>query len=106
MKSILENWNTFQDRFLKRHIINRTPLCLVIAGDEETQKLGLQHRHSLEQNSGMRFVYGSPRLLSFWMKDTYIPLSIAFIDQDGKIVSIKHMKPHSEKSISSDQECK
>jgi uncharacterized membrane protein (UPF0127 family) len=106
MKSILENWSTFQDRFLKRLIINHTPLSVEIAGDEELQRIGLQHRHSLEQNSGMLFVYESPRLLSFWMKDTYIPLSVAFINQDGKIVSIKHMKPHSEDSISSDQECK
>ena len=106
MKLIMENWATFQDRFLKRLIVNSAPISVEIAGDDESQEMGLKHRHSLEQNSGMLFVYDSPRLLSFWMKDTYIPLSIAFMNQDGKITSIKHMKPHSEESISSDQECK
>jgi uncharacterized membrane protein (UPF0127 family) len=106
MRNILDGWNTFQDRFSKRLIINNSPLSVEIAGDDESQSMGLKHRQSLGQNSGMLFVYRSPRLLSFWMKDTYIPLSIAFINQDGKIANIKHMKPRSEESISSDQPCK
>ena len=81
-------------------------LDLEIPSTPEAFSAGLMFRESLDKNSGMLFIYQSPQLLSFWMKDTYIPLSIAFINQDGKILNIKHMKPRSEETISSDQECK
>ncbi len=54
---------------------------------------GLMFRKELSEDNGMLFIYPSPRILTFWMKDTYIPLDIAFIDKDETIVSIQHMKP-------------
>jgi uncharacterized membrane protein (UPF0127 family) len=51
------------------------------------------NRPSLAQNSGMLFVFGQIRLLTFWMKDTLIPLDMAFISQDLRIVKIERNAP-------------
>ncbi len=56
---------------------------------------GLMHRQSLHKNSGMLFVFDRPQKLSFWMKNTYIPLSIAYIDKEKVIKEIYEMKPQS-----------
>lgn len=61
----------------------------------EEQSLGLMYRDKLEENGGMLFVYPRENFLSFWMKDTRIPLSIAFIKADGRIIQIEPMKPYS-----------
>jgi hypothetical protein len=67
-----------------------------IARTPEEQMLGLMNRFSLKPDHGMIFVYERPAALSFWMKNTYIPLSIAFIAPDGRIVNIEDMKPQTE----------
>jgi len=64
-----------------------------VASDYATQTVGLMERKSLCENCGMLFVYAAPEQLSFWMKNTYIPLSIAFLDDDGKILQIEDMQP-------------
>ena len=56
---------------------------------------GLMYRRNLGQNSGMLFVYERAAHLSFWMKNTWVPLSVAFIDDNGDIVHIEDMDPHS-----------
>ena len=61
----------------------------------EEQILGLMYRDRLEENNGMLFVFPREKVLSFWMKDTRIPLSIAFIKADGRIIQIESMKPYS-----------
>ena len=61
----------------------------------EEQILGLMYRDKLEENDGMLFVFPREKVLSFWMKDTRIPLSIAFIQADGRIIQIESMKPYS-----------
>ena len=61
----------------------------------EEQSLGLMYRDKLEENGGMLFVYPRENVLSFWMKDTRMPLSIAFIKADGRIIQIESMKPYS-----------
>ena len=53
----------------------------------------MSRRASLPSNRGMLFVYAEPDILTFWMKNTHIPLSIAFIAADGLIVSIQKMNP-------------
>jgi uncharacterized membrane protein (UPF0127 family) len=54
---------------------------------------GLMGRTSLGTDEGMVFVFDGPTDGSFWMKDTLIPLSIAFWDEDGRIVGIRDMEP-------------
>ena len=55
---------------------------------------GLMYRRTLGKDSGMLFSYASPRPLSFWMKNTRIPLDIAFLDGEGRILQIEQMRQH------------
>jgi uncharacterized membrane protein (UPF0127 family) len=66
-----------------------------VARTEREQEKGLMFRERLGKDEGMLFVYGEEETLSFWMKNTRIPLSIAFIDKKGKIVDIQDMEPFS-----------
>jgi uncharacterized membrane protein (UPF0127 family) len=66
-----------------------------VAQTEEEKARGLMFRENLGQNEGMLFVYGRQEILTFWMKNTPLPLSIAFLDQRGKIVDIQDMEPFS-----------
>lgn len=66
-----------------------------IAADVQTRSYGLMHRSSLPADTGMLFVFDSVGQPCFWMKNTPLPLSIAFIDRDGYIVNMADMEPHS-----------
>ena len=72
-----------------------------VAASEQTRTTGLMYRFSLKPDSGMLFVFGNPQPLAFWMKNTYVPLSIAFIDAEGRIVNIEDMAPQTEATHSS-----
>jgi uncharacterized membrane protein (UPF0127 family) len=74
-----------------------------IARTDEERAQGLMNRKKLSDGRGMLFVFEEDQVRSFWMKDTYIPLSIAFITWDGRIVDIKDMYPHDEISVSSNR---
>ncbi|CAA9398573.1 MAG: hypothetical protein AVDCRST_MAG22-1262 [uncultured Rubrobacteraceae bacterium] len=63
-----------------------------VADDTQEMARGLMGRTALAGDAGMLFVYPEERELSFWMKDTLIPLSIAFMDSEGRIVDIQDMK--------------
>ncbi len=67
---------------------------------EETHR-GLKFRQSLPRDEGMYFVFEEEQQLSFYMRDTRIPLSIAFIRSEGVIESIADMIPLDERSVSS-----
>ncbi|GAC13148.1 DUF192 domain-containing protein [Aliiglaciecola lipolytica] len=67
----------------------------------EQRATGLMYRESLCANCGMLFKYTKPRKASMWMKNTYIPLDVAFIDKQGKITDIRAMQPHDLTSIGS-----
>lgn len=54
---------------------------------------GLMERESLPEGTGMLFIYESEATRSFWMKDTYIPLDIAYIDSGQRIIDIQQMEP-------------
>lgn len=66
-----------------------------IADTYETRQRGFMERESIPDGTGMLFVFESDRILSFWMKNTPTPLSIAYIDSEGKIRDIFDMKPYS-----------
>ena len=59
-------------------------------------RLGLMHRKTLGPNSGMLFFYRQPKIACMWMKNTHIPLSVLFIDNNFVITSIEHMSPKTE----------
>ncbi|WP_455204993.1 DUF192 domain-containing protein [Kaarinaea lacus] len=73
--------------------ISGKQLTTEIAADNASRRCGLSQRRRLAENNAMLFVYPYPLKLSFWMKDTHIALSIAFLDDDGRIISIQRMAP-------------
>ena len=68
-------------------------LQVELATTPETRALGLMNRFSLRTDHGMLFVFEAPQPLAFYMKNTYVPLSIAFVDSRGKILNIEDMRP-------------
>ncbi len=68
-------------------------LSVELAQTDSERARGLMHRRSLPRNAGMLFVYGHDTDGPFWMKNTRIPLSIAFMDSRGRILRILHMTP-------------
>jgi uncharacterized membrane protein (UPF0127 family) len=66
-----------------------------LATTPEQRATGLMHRPTMPTNDGMLFVFEQPGQQCFWMKNTLLPLSIAFLADDGSIVNIEDMKPQS-----------
>jgi len=64
-----------------------------LATTPEQRATGLMHRPTMPTNDGMLFVFEQPGQQCFWMKNTLLPLSIAFLADDGTIVNIDEMKP-------------
>jgi uncharacterized membrane protein (UPF0127 family) len=73
--------------------INGHQLIAEVASSPQQLERGLMYQRMLPDNRGMLFVFDAPQILRFWMKNTYLPLSIAFINADGVIVNITDMKP-------------
>jgi uncharacterized membrane protein (UPF0127 family) len=71
-------------------------LIVEVAATPATREKGLMNRFSLRPDHGMLFVFEAPQPLAFWMKDTYVPLSIAFVDAGGRILNIEDMRPRDE----------
>jgi len=71
------------------------PVVLEVASDNKHRQIGLMGRETLAENAGMLFSYDYERRpeQGFWMYQTLLPLDIAFLDQQGRIVSIRQMLP-------------
>lgn len=69
-----------------------------VAATPEQRQIGLMFRTQMPVHEGMLFVFEAPMPQCFWMKNTPLPLSIAFLADDGSIVNIADMKPFSEDS--------
>jgi len=76
----------------------RTEVQVEIADERAEQQRGLMERTELAENAGMLFVFDRDAPRSFWMRNTLIPLSIAYIASDGRIVDIQDMQPLDETS--------
>jgi len=83
-----------QDIVIDGHVVD----C-EIANTDPSRMQGLMNRESLAQNTGMLFVFPWADQQSFWMRDTHIPLDIAFADVHGKILNIEAGQPLSEKRM-------
>ena len=64
-----------------------------VADSDDERAVGLMNRESLPEDAGMIFVFSEDQDGGFWMKDTLVPLSIAFADADGRILRILDMEP-------------
>jgi len=82
--------------------LNGSTVIAEVANTEASRNQGLMGRASLRKNHGMLFVFAVADRHGFWMKNTLIPLSIAFLDEQGVIVNIRDMSPHSEQIHSAD----
>ncbi|MCK5402333.1 MAG: DUF192 domain-containing protein [Flavobacteriaceae bacterium] len=79
-----------------------TQFDIEIAESDYDTQTGLMHRHAMQNDRGMLFIFPDMRMRSFYMKNTYIPLDIIYLDKDRLIVSIQeNAKPVDETSLSS-----
>ena len=76
-----------------------------VARTREQLATGMMFRTEMAENEGMLFLFDHPQRTSFWMKNTLLPLSCAYLDSEGVILEIHHLKPLDEKPVvaSSDQ---
>ena len=91
---------------LSAHAQNRLPVTELTAGfhrieaevavDQASQAKGLMHRRSMRANHGMLFVFSRTNRHCMWMRNTLLPLSVAFLDAQGKIINIEDMQPETE----------
>ena len=78
-------------------------LNLIISNTDATRRKGLMNQAYLEKNTGMLFIWPSSKKQCMWMKNTSLPLSVAYLSSDGRILEIYDMVPFSEDSICSVQ---
>jgi hypothetical protein len=69
-------------------------LVVEVAATEEARAQGLMHRRILPESRGMLFVFREPAQHAMWMMNTYVPLSVAVLDERGRIINIADMQPH------------
>ena len=86
--------------------MKKIKLYVEVADTRYKQQMGLKNRKRMPKNSGMLFCFDYPYKLSFWMMDTYIPLDIAFLDEDGVVLQIEEMIPMSTRPVKCQHECR
>jgi uncharacterized membrane protein (UPF0127 family) len=70
-----------------------------LALTEIQQRTGMMFRTNMAENAGMLFVFGAPHRASFWMMNTVLPLSAAYIDPEGVILEIHDLQPHNTNEV-------
>jgi uncharacterized membrane protein (UPF0127 family) len=86
---------------LHRLTIGAQALDVEVAATDAARQRGLMFREALPAGRGMLFVFRTNRSLSFWMRDTLVPLDLAFADEEGRIFQIERMAPQSDEPRSS-----
>lgn len=74
---------------------------IAYADSQMERQLGLMYRRKMCDDCGMLFKFDSVRTASIWMKNTYIPLDLAYITEHGEIIDIKQLTPHDQTSVPS-----
>jgi hypothetical protein len=90
-----EPWAQEGKKSLSLLTIRGKTIKVEVVRTETEKEKGLMFREQMGRDEGMLFVYEREEMLTFWMKNTRLPLSIAFIDKAGKIVDIQDMEPFS-----------
>ncbi len=70
-------------------------ILVEIADYPKARRKGLMFRKSMKENHGMLFIFEKSEKLSFWMKNTYIPLDIGYFDENKRLIEVHQMEPHS-----------
>jgi len=83
--------------------INNHTFTAELADTPPKRELGLMFRDELPPNRGMLFVFDRPAVQTFWMRNTYIPLDIIFIDPDRKIINVATMPPRTDRTCRSER---
>ena len=78
--------------------INKHTYKLLIANDDKSRQVGLSNRKSLDQNTGMIFIFPKKGIYSFWMKNTQIPLDMLYINDDKIVYIVKNAPPQAGKT--------
>ena len=79
-------------------VVGRDTVLVEVASSEEQRNVGLMFRTVMPEDEGMLFVFDRDDVYAFWMRNTELPLSIAFIERSGRIADIQDMAPHDETS--------
>ena len=87
-----ESKTAAEDRFLALQV-GEHPIRVMVARTMPERMIGLMYRATMEPDQGMLFVYPEPALHAMWMKNTALPLSVAFIDERGVVINIEEMEP-------------
>jgi len=104
MQKTYRQFQGFREEYEAEQSFLTIPLNIEIPQSQTDFNLGLMFRESLEEDTGMLFIFAEAGQKSFHMKDTKIPLDIAFIKEDGTIESIKELDPFTLLPVSSDGE--
>ncbi len=75
-----------------------------VANTEDSQRRGLMFRDEMGLDEGMIFTYDAPRPQSFWMRNTFIPLDLIFIDENYEVINIARGEPYNEEPVTSDRD--
>jgi len=79
-----------------RLTIGKSSVAAEVASTEGQRETGLMNRRMLPEDRGMLFVFPEIALHAMWMMNTYVPLSVAFLDRDGVIINIEDMQPQTQ----------
>ncbi|OYO26283.1 DUF192 domain-containing protein [Janthinobacterium sp. PC23-8] len=75
-------------------LVGKHVIVAEVAATQEQRELGLMYRDSMAVNGGMLFAFGAQGAQCMWMRNTALPLSVAFLDAAGSIINIEDMLPH------------
>ena len=77
-----------------------------VASTDSQRQVGLMNRRMLPENRGMLFVFPDVAMHGMWMMNTYVPLSVAFLDREGRIINIEDMQPQTQNTHSASKPAK